>query len=145
MLQALSLAVTRERKRRIGDAVESHVPSSAVEGKFREDVLLGGGTALVDDDAEDWNIVVTKEDVEQACRLQVRGHLTLSRLERRVIPKRGLGDLVMSETLAITLHALVSFERGRRVLTSQWGFDIEDNQVRCSLKCVVWLYVWAAP
>ena len=61
---------------------------------------------------------------------QVRGHLSLSKLDRSIVPTRGLDDLVMGERLAVTLRALVAFERGRRVLTSQWGFDEDTHEVR---------------
>ena len=36
----------------------------------------------------------------------------------------------MSTQLDITLRALVAFERGRRVLTSQWGFDNDHHEVQ---------------
>ena len=96
MLQALSLAVTRERKHRVGE-VQGVGDHSSGRGAARDGddetkgTEAGSGrmttsraepppprspSATADrpgaEDATEWDITVTKEDVEQACRLQVR-------------------------------------------------------------------------
>lgn len=99
MLQALSLAVTRERKSRVGEVHGVGDSGTGNGGDFSGDAEnkgaeVGGGDAAdagagaaamptMDgsgaaadrpgaEDATEWDIMVSKEDVEQACRLQVR-------------------------------------------------------------------------
>ena len=54
-----------------------------------------GGLLAEATDIEPSDIELRSSDLLAACRLQVRGSLTLSQLDRRVVPSRGLSCLVV--------------------------------------------------
>lgn len=74
-------------------------------------------------DEEDLPVQLTAADLHQACQLQVRSQLMSSPAERRTVPRRGMDALVLPAHSATLLRRIVDYERARRVLQGQWGFD----------------------
>eukprot|EP00755_Sulcionema_specki_P013669 Sspe_Gene.54561::Locus_30110_Transcript_1_1_Confidence_1.000_Length_4443::g.54561::m.54561 len=68
-------------------------------------------------------LVVNSADLNQACQIQVRGHLQALCGSKRVVPSRGLASLVVAEETMKELKGLIGFERALGVVQSQWGFD----------------------
>lgn len=66
---------------------------------------------------------ICQEDMEKAAKLQLRGILQMNEFEKRIIPKRTLNDLIASDELIAQLKEIISFEKARKVLFGQWGFD----------------------
>ena len=52
-----------------------------------------------------------------------RGRLAMVDFERRLVPTRGLEDMVLHATTKATLKEIVDFEKARQVLFSEWGYS----------------------
>ena len=113
VFQALAQAVSRVQEyRRKNAKSESAGPPAALE-------------------ADD--VVISMDELRQACRLQARGDLKRAKLERRVLPLSGLDKLVTTEEAMKTLQDIVMVEKVRGLMTTRWGF--KDRQVRSN--CVL--------
>ncbi|CAN8066878.1 unnamed protein product, partial [Agarophyton chilense] len=78
-------------------------------------------------------VVVSMDELRQACRLQARGDLKRAKLERRVLPEHGLERLVATEEAMKTLWDIVMVEKVRGLIGTRWGF--KDRQARSN--CVL--------
>lgn len=83
-------------------------------------------------------IRVTQEDLENGAKLQLRGHLQMNEFDRRVVPSKGLSELVLTpqqvrrsfaHSKDAQLHDMVAFEKARKVLYAHWGFDSKMGSV----------------
>ncbi|KAI0561190.1 AAA+ ATPase [Gracilaria domingensis] len=79
------------------------------------------------------DVVVTMDELRQACRLQARGDLKRAKLERRVLPEHGLDRLVAAEEAMKTMRDIVMVEKVRGLIGTRWGF--KDRQARSN--CVL--------
>lgn len=116
VFQALAQAVSRVQERRKA-AQKKKADNKPLEALKPEDV------------------VVTMEELRQACRLQARGDLKRAKLERRVLPEHGLDRLVATEEAMKTLRNIVMVEKVRGLIGTRWGF--KERQARCN--CVLML------
>lgn len=66
--------------------------------------------------------IITQEDLEQGCKLQLRHALRATRFDKRIVPVRGMEHLIVQERLFAQLNDIVRFEKSRKILTTQWGF-----------------------
>eukprot|EP00178_Gracilaria_changii_P000008 TRINITY_DN0_c1_g2_i3.p1 TRINITY_DN0_c1_g2~~TRINITY_DN0_c1_g2_i3.p1 ORF type:complete len:696 (+),score=115.22 TRINITY_DN0_c1_g2_i3:123-2210(+) len=78
-------------------------------------------------------VVVTMNELRQACRLQARGDLKRAKLERRVLPEHGLDRLVATKEAMKTMRDIVMVEKVRGLIGTRWGF--KDRQARSN--CVL--------
>lgn len=102
--------------------------------RSRRDSSTNGGANMKEPPPLQANdVVITMKELRQACRLQARGDLKRSKLERRVLPVSGLDKLVASKTAMKTLQDIVDVEKVRAVLATRWGF--KDRQARSN--CVL--------
>lgn len=69
------------------------------------------------------NIVIQPEDFENGARSQLKGHLKMGDFQKKVIPKAGLEAVILPEKQMAQLQAIVNFEKSKKVLFGQWGFD----------------------
>ncbi|KAF0981915.1 hypothetical protein FDP41_011776 [Naegleria fowleri] len=69
------------------------------------------------------NPIICHSDLHKACQFQLKGYLKLNDFERKIIPKRGLSDLIISENLKNQVKQVISFEKSRKILFNQWGFE----------------------
>jgi SpoVK/Ycf46/Vps4 family AAA+-type ATPase len=90
-------------------------------GGFIKNAILSALSAAVSRDAN--NVVITQEDLEKGANHQLRGRLAMIDFDRRVVPKRGLEDLVITNEVRQKLEDIISFEKARTVLFSAWGYD----------------------
>lgn len=81
------------------------------------------------------DVTITMKELRQACRLQARGDLKRSKLERRVLPVSGLDKLVASSEAMKTLRDIVDVEKVRAVLATRWGF--KDRQARSNCVLII--------
>ena len=51
------------------------------------------------------------------------GRLRMVDFHRRIVPTRGIEDLILAKDKVKVLEDIVMFEKARQVLFSQWGFD----------------------
>lgn len=72
--------------------------------------------------------VIRPEDLERGARLQLQNRLRLATLTDRVVPQEGFSALVVSPAVREALLDLVSLERARRTLVSEWGFEREAER-----------------
>jgi|GEM_PF-622025 len=66
---------------------------------------------------------IRQEDLEQGARLQLRTRLRMAELERCEAPTAGFEALVLPERQMKLLREIIQFEKARKVLASQWGFN----------------------
>jgi len=69
------------------------------------------------------SIELTKEDLVKGARLQLRGHLQMNEFDRRVVPTKGLADLILKENIEKILKEIVNYSKAAKVLYAHWGFD----------------------
>lgn len=74
------------------------------------------------------NPVITLDDLEKGAKLQLRGEFSQKSFEKKVTPSRSLDELVLDEKLKTTIQEIVSFEKSRRILYTQWGFNEKMSQ-----------------
>lgn len=113
VFQALAQAVSRVQEER---------RKKAQSGQAEEPAALQAG-----------DVIITMDELRQACRLQARGDLKRAKLERRVLPVSGLDKLVATEEAMKTLQDIVMVEKVRGLMTTRWGF--KDRQARSN--CVL--------
>jgi len=80
---------------------------------------------------------ITEQDILNGCKKQVRGVLQMLDFHERVIPKNGLSDLIVSETVMEKLTEMVSLEKARGILFGTWGFD-ESMRARQGTTALFW-------
>lgn len=78
-------------------------------------------------------VVVTMNELRQACRLQARGDLKRTKLERRYLPVSGLSKLVATVQAMNTLKDVVSVEQVRGLMSTRWGFKDRQSRSNCVL------------
>lgn len=66
--------------------------------------------------------VVTPDDFEEGARLQLCSRFSTMRHDTSM-PTRSLPDIVVPEALRRALNEIVNFEKARRTLVNEWGFD----------------------
>lgn len=74
------------------------------------------------------NPVITGDDLEKSARLQMRGNLSMTEFEKRIVPTRGMNDLVVPQPMKHALMEVVTFQKARKILYTQWGFDEKSSQ-----------------
>jgi len=72
--------------------------------------------------------VVALDDLERGARLQLRGNLQRSDLDRGLVPSTGLDGLVLPDGIHRTVLEIVQFEKARRTLNGSWGFGNGDGR-----------------
>ncbi|EFC45794.1 predicted protein [Naegleria gruberi] len=90
-------------------------------GGLIKNAILSALTFAISRDSE--NPVITHNDLVKACQLQLKGHLKMGEFEKKIIPKRGLPDLILSESLKNQVKEVIQFEKSRKILFNLWGFD----------------------
>eukprot|EP00667_Euglena_gracilis_P001253 EG_transcript_1254 len=80
--------------------------------------------------------VISMDDLRTGAKLQLRGFFREEALAQKVIPKRSLVDCVFHDATLTALQQIVSLERGRKLLYTQWGFE-EDE---CTKQSIVALF-----
>ena len=71
---------------------------------------------------------IRHEDLDRGARLQLRSRLSMTDMDRRIIPMHGLDWLVIPERVERVLREIADFEKMRNVLYGQWGFDRVDGR-----------------
>jgi len=66
--------------------------------------------------------------LKKGAKLQLRGHLQLAEFEKRVVPKRGIEDLVVENDLEDKLREIVTYEKAKKLLFAKWGFSKSYTQ-----------------
>lgn len=79
------------------------------------------------------DVVVTMAELRQSCRLQARGDLKRSKLERRVLPDCGLEKLVAPLEAVATMRKIVDVEKVRAHMATRWGFKDRQSRSNCVL------------
>lgn len=74
------------------------------------------------------NPVVTQEDLEEGARRQLRGRLQMAEFDNRIVPARGLDELVLPVALLDAIKDLIGLEKARRTLIGRWGFKDEGER-----------------
>ena len=139
MLQALSLAVGRARRT---TALQDENDNSTSEGKKRDNFDTDSERnqqTLSEIENLLSHISITSEDIQLACKLQIRGRLAdssstskyefVNNDEDMEDSRRLLNDIICSVHVKSRLRDLVSFEKARKILTSQWGFGDTESGV----------------
>ncbi len=90
-----------------------------LSGGFIKNVwLMALGLAVAKD-----RRVVNMEDLKTAATHQLRGRLSMSDFDRRIVPTRGLDDVILSKELKASLTEIVDFVKAESILFGQWGFE----------------------
>ena len=95
-------------------------------GGFIKNAVLSALAFAVARDPEQPRI--QQEDLERGAQLQLRSRLRMADLERSTVPTHGLDWLVAPERVRKVLWEVVQFEKARKVLYGQWGFDRVDGR-----------------
>lgn len=66
--------------------------------------------------------VINQDDLRRAAAHQLRGRLNMIEFDRRIVPTRGLDDVVVSDALKSSLSDIVNFGKAQSILFGQWGF-----------------------
>eukprot|EP01065_Artemidia_motanka_P012879 TRINITY_DN17102_c0_g2_i1.p1 TRINITY_DN17102_c0_g2~~TRINITY_DN17102_c0_g2_i1.p1 ORF type:complete len:1017 (+),score=196.23 TRINITY_DN17102_c0_g2_i1:457-3051(+) len=97
-------------------------------GGFIKNAVLAAISLAVARSKDDSDIMIEGEDLKEACKLQIRSQLRAAGgSERRITPQRGLSSLVLPEDQMANIRRIIDYERARRVLQVQWGFDAEGS------------------
>ncbi|CAB9508486.1 Transitional endoplasmic reticulum ATPase [Seminavis robusta] len=68
---------------------------------------------------------VKEEDILEGCKKQVRGALQMVDFNERVVPRGGISDLVVADSVMEKVHEIVNLEKARAILFGNWGFDAD--------------------
>lgn len=90
-------------------------------GGFIKNAVLSALSSAVNRDKE--NPVIKHEDLERGSRLQLRGRLGMVDFDRRVVPTRGIEDIIADDAVVKQLQEIINFEKARQVLFGQWGYS----------------------
>jgi SpoVK/Ycf46/Vps4 family AAA+-type ATPase len=66
--------------------------------------------------------IVTQDDLTKAAGHQLRGRLSMVDFDRRIVPTRGLDEVILSPALKESLQNIVDFGKAQSILFGQWGF-----------------------
>jgi hypothetical protein len=66
--------------------------------------------------------VINQDDLRRAAAHQLRGRLNMIEFDRRIVPTRGLDDVVVNGSLKSSLSDIVNFGKAQSILFGQWGF-----------------------
>eukprot|EP01129_Flabellula_baltica_P013449 TRINITY_DN6237_c0_g1_i1.p1 TRINITY_DN6237_c0_g1~~TRINITY_DN6237_c0_g1_i1.p1 ORF type:complete len:1099 (+),score=231.60 TRINITY_DN6237_c0_g1_i1:22-3318(+) len=117
---------------------ESHVPTSVsidqgvdwsslamdyeITGGFIKNAMLNALSTAISRDGDLVNI--TQEDLENGAKLQLRGHLHMIDIDklRRVIPKKGISNLVLKKSNLKKVQEIVGLLKSKKIVYGQWGF-----------------------
>ena len=80
---------------------------------------------------------VTETDILEGCKKQVRGALRMVEFESRVVPRGGLIDLIVSDSVREKIAEMISLEKARGILFGSWGFD-DDMRARQGTTALFW-------
>ena len=97
-------------------------------GGFIKNAVMSALLTAVGRDAT--SPLITEEDITQGCRKQMRGALHMLDFEERVVPESALNELITADSTMESLREIVSMEKARSVLFSQWGFDRVGGNMR---------------
>eukprot|EP01048_Picozoa_sp_COSAG05_P023214 COSAG05_NODE_4932_length_1322_cov_1.217498_1_plen_159_part_10 len=97
-------------------------------GGFIKNAVMSALLTAVGRDAT--SPLITEEDITQGCRKQMRGALQMLDFEERVVPESALNELITADSTMESLREIVSMEKARSVLFSQWGFDRVGGNMR---------------
>lgn len=126
VFQALAQAVNRVQRKRLEEEKEG---GKGKEQKQADDSVMGGNL----DRLRPEDVVVTMTELRHSCRLQARGDLKRSKLERRVLPVSGLDKLVTTPDTMAILRDVVNVEKVRAVMATRWGFKDRQSRSNCVL------------
>lgn len=90
-------------------------------GGFIKNTWLGALSLAVSRDGI--NPVICHEDLKQGAAHQLRGRLGMIDFDRRVVPTRGLEDVVLPDNLKSSLTEIVEYGKAQAILFGQWGFQ----------------------
>jgi SpoVK/Ycf46/Vps4 family AAA+-type ATPase len=90
-------------------------------GGFIKNTWLGALSLAVSRDGI--NPVISHEDLKQGAAHQLRGRLGMIDFDRRVVPTRGLEDVVLPDNLKSSLTEIVEYGKAQAILFGQWGFQ----------------------
>uniref|UniRef100_A0A0G4HU76 AAA+ ATPase domain-containing protein n=1 Tax=Chromera velia CCMP2878 TaxID=1169474 RepID=A0A0G4HU76_9ALVE len=74
--------------------------------------------------------VVSHADLKKGAAHQLRGSLSLVDFDRRVVPTRGIEDVILPKDLRERLLEIVSFEKSQAILYGQWGFSKQHGDTK---------------
>lgn len=74
------------------------------------------------------NPKIKQDDLEKGAKLQLRGEFSQKSFEKKVTPQRSLDELILDDKVKDIIYNIVSFEKSRRILYSQWGFNEKMSQ-----------------
>jgi SpoVK/Ycf46/Vps4 family AAA+-type ATPase len=80
---------------------------------------------------------IAQHDIVEGCKKQVRGALQMVDFDERVLPRAGLEELIVSDSIKEQLQQIVSLEKARGILFGSWGFD-EDMRSRQGTTALFW-------
>jgi SpoVK/Ycf46/Vps4 family AAA+-type ATPase len=104
-------------------------------GGFIKNTVVSALLSAVGRNAQ--NPLITQADIIEGCKKQMRGALQMLEFEERLVPKAGLDDLIVSETVLEKLQAMVKIEKARGVLFGPWGFP-DDMRTRQGTTTLFW-------
>jgi SpoVK/Ycf46/Vps4 family AAA+-type ATPase len=65
---------------------------------------------------------VNQDDLRKGAAHQLRGRLAMVDFDRRIVPTRGLEDVVLEDNICEQLQEIVNFGKAQSILFGQWGF-----------------------
>ncbi len=71
-----------------------------------------------------------------SAKLQLRGQLQMVDFEQRVIPKKGLEDMVLTDNQRKQLNDIISFEKARKVLFGHWVFILYPSRAMVQMTLI---------
>jgi SpoVK/Ycf46/Vps4 family AAA+-type ATPase len=95
-------------------------------GGFIKNAILSALSIAVSRDGD--APTVCHEDLLRGANLQLRGRLRMKDFHRRLIPARGLDQVIIPDPIMKNLKEIIQFEKARSVLFGQWGFDKTEQQ-----------------
>jgi SpoVK/Ycf46/Vps4 family AAA+-type ATPase len=69
------------------------------------------------------NVVVKHQDLEKAARLQLKGISQSNTINRTIIPKRALSEIVLDEITSQRIREIIDFDKVKNLLYGRWGFN----------------------
>jgi SpoVK/Ycf46/Vps4 family AAA+-type ATPase len=75
---------------------------------------------------EGGKLVIKMADLVHGAKLQLHGLFRKEPHDREVIPSKSLDSCVFAEGVRRQLREIVSMEKGRKLMVSQWGFEEAD-------------------
>jgi len=73
---------------------------------------------------------VTQADLHAGASHQLRGRLAMSKMDRGIVPTRGLEEVELPASVKDKLRQMVSYSKAQAVLFGQWGFDKQHGRAQ---------------